>query len=358
MKIGILSFHCAHNYGAVLQAYALQEFLKSNGHDVEFIDYKPEYLLSPYQVHNPQASLLKQLARLPLQPMRRLRYKRFNEFITGKLALSGPVHAAGEIGRDYDAYVLGSDQIWNQRITNGDLVFFGAFDRPAKSQLISYAASTEVPHEGATVDFSAERRHLNEFSSISVREDALRDQIQPLVNVPVSTVLDPTLLVGPEVFDKIAESKTSSGHLLIYQVKSDSDTIPIAKEIQRNKGIKKAVKLTPHISRHEILNPYSMSSPEEFVGLFRSSSYIVTTSFHGVIFSIIFRKQFVCVMDKSRGNYRISNLLTKLGIQNRMVYSLNDIPSDSIDYDAVSCNLDKLRDMSRGFLLSALSLRV
>lgn len=355
MKIGLLSFHCAHNYGAVLQAYALQEFLISQGHSAEFIDYRPDYLVDPYNIEVQDKFSLKALLQAPINPMRRLRHERFNDFINNKLVLSEKVHASREIVGNYEAYVLGSDQIWNPHITKGDLVFFGAFDRAARSRLISYAASTEVPHEEAVLDFSSEQQHLREFSSISVREDQLREQIQPLVDVPVRTVLDPTLLVDAAIFESIAERVESEGHLTVYQVKNDDATMSIARAIQKTNGIKSIVKLTPHVSKRDLLNPNSTSSPERFIGLFSSSNYVVTTSFHGVIFAIIFKKQFVCIMDKSRGNYRIASLLKNLGISNRMIYSLDEIPVEMIDYDLVSRKIIELRNQSREFLVTALA---
>lgn len=85
MKIGILTFHCAHNYGAVLQAYASQKFLISYGHDVRVIDYRPDYLISSYKIYNRNASLCKWILQFPFLPKRYLRYRRFDKFITEKL---------------------------------------------------------------------------------------------------------------------------------------------------------------------------------------------------------------------------------------------------------------------------------
>ena len=355
MNVGILTFHCAHNYGAVLQTYALQEFLKENGHQVDVIDYRPEYLVKQYRTDDPSESLWRRLIRLPLIPLRILRHKRFESFIASNFSLSQYGASRKCIGKHYDAYVLGSDQIWNSNITKGDLTFFGGFDRASNSLLISYAASTEVPHEGASLDFSAEKEHLRKFTSLSVREDALREQIQPLVDTTVCTVVDPILLVDPIVFDRVATREKSVGYVLIYQVNIFANTIPIAKKIQEAKKIRHRIKLVPRITKAELLNSYSAASPERFVGLFKGAEYVVTSTFHGTVFAIICKKQFVCVLSKTRGNYRILSILKNLGLENRMVYSLNDIPEEPIDYDAVLLKLDVLRKASKSFLLSALN---
>lgn len=355
MKVGILTFHCAHNYGAVLQAYALQEYLKSLGHHVEIIDYRPDYLLAPYKLFKPYKSLLKRFGQLPWLPLRMLRRRRFNDFISRKLELSCSPQPDIFTGCRYDAYILGSDQIWNSHITRGDVTFLGAFDRPAGSKLISYAASTEVLQEGSSVDYTTEKQYLEKFSAIGVREDLLRDQIQPLVDTTVLTTLDPTLLVDPIVFENITESTQDSDFLLVYQVKKDANTALFAEKIMEQENIAHHVELIASVERTDLLNSHAAASPGAFVHLFKNADYVVTTSFHGTVFSIIFRKQFVCVMNKARGNYRISSLLKKLGIEDRMVYTIDEIPDQPIDYDVVSKRLEALRKESREFIATALA---
>ncbi len=355
MKIGVLTFHCAHNYGAVLQAYALQEHLKSLGHHVEIIDYRPDYLLAPYKSFKTYKSLLKRFGQFPWLPSRILRQKRFSHFISRKLELSRGLQADAFAGNRYDAYILGSDQIWNFRITRGDMTFLGVFDRPAESRLISYAASTEVSHEGGGVDYAAEKQFLEKFSAISVREDLLRDQIQPLVDTTVFTVLDPTLLVDPVAFEGITERTRDSGFLLVYQVKRDANITLYSKKIMEKENISYNIELIPSVERKDLLNPYAAASPGAFLHLFKTANFVVTTSFHGTVFSIIFRKQFVCVMNKTRGNYRISSLLKKLGIEDRMVYTVDEVPDQLIDYDVVSKRLEILRKESREFIAAALA---
>ena len=135
MKIGILTFHCAHNYGAVLQCYALQEMLKGMGHTVEIIDYRPDYLRMPFDVINlhriQSRNLLRLVKSIILETLslsqRIIRHRKFDSFIKYYLNLSRSVG----ISSDYDVYVMGSDQIWNPKITNGfDGVYFGYLPFP------------------------------------------------------------------------------------------------------------------------------------------------------------------------------------------------------------------------------------
>lgn len=355
MRIGILTFHCAHNYGAVLQAYALQEYLSSIGHDVQIIDYRPDYLVKPYAISGERKSFLERVMDLPIASQKRKRHERFEDFISERLNCSTRALNREQLVQDYDAYVVGSDQVWNLRIIGDDRIYFGDFPRAESSALIAYAASTETAQEGAVEDLSEQQGYLQRFSGIGVREDALRDHVQNFVDVNVHTVVDPTLLVEPSVFDSLEANTEMNDFLLVYQVNVYSQTNAIAHDIQKRHGLEKKVKLTPGVPRRDPFNRFASASPEDFVSLYRKAEYVVTTSFHGVVFALIFRKQFVCVMNSSRGNYRISNLLSELGLEDRMVRNVDGIPASAIDYDQVTSRVHVLRKRSREFLAKALA---
>lgn len=355
MRIGILTFHCASNYGAVLQAFALQKYLTTLGHDVSVIDYRPEYLLTARKIFRPGLSLPKLVGQAVVWPKRRIRLNNFDRFIHQHLNLTENTYYSGDFAEERDAYILGSDQIWGEKITHGDRVFFGRFSRPAGAKLIAYSASAEVKTRGSGIDFSQYEKDLNEFSSISVREEILRKQIQARVKIEVATTVDPTLLIDPVQFSSIAFSIGLHGHLVNYQVIQDANTQVIADKIAYRYKISKELKFVNSVGGGSLLNPHASASPQEFLGAFMNAKYIVTTSFHGAIFSIIFKKPFVCVMSKSRGSYRISNLLEKLGLEDRMVYSSEEIPEESIDYDNVFKRWEVLRHASQQFLIRALA---
>ena len=153
MKIGILTFHCAHNYGAVLQCYATQEFLRSKGYDVEIINYRPEYLLRPYKLfdktrfkaNNPIQFIKKIIIELMIFKMRYKRWKGFEKFINNRLSV-GCVVTKNTLPSDCNAYIIGSDQVWNPRITRGfDSIYFANFPfEKEEKKYISYAASMET----------------------------------------------------------------------------------------------------------------------------------------------------------------------------------------------------------------------
>ena len=361
MKIGILTFHCAHNYGAVLQCYALQETLKDMGHDVEVIDYRPEYLLAPYRIFDyhrlfpaKTMQLIKNLGReFLIFNRRRKRYKAFNDFISTRLNLSGQIQG-NDIPSKYDIYIMGSDQIWNPKITKGfDPVYFGEFlfDKGEK-KYISYAASMEVNSLNED-EKSFYKKSLANFDSISVRESQLAALLQPLTDKKIEFVLDPTLLADINIWNKIAESPNINvKYVLVYQVRINDNALRIANEIAKKNGaivINILTYCTPYLNRHKL----QCESPERFLGLIKNAFCVVTTSFHGTAFSIIFNRPFYSI---SIGSYdtRVMSLLRNVGLEKRLVPKDSSPNFSEIDYSDVNINVFKLRNKSKDFLIKAI----
>ncbi len=362
MKIGILTFHAAHNYGAVLQAYGTQEYLRSLGHDVEVIDYRPEYLMIPYKLIDSKrviyASPVKTLKRLlgEIMIFRRLflRYVRFNKFIKQRLNLSEKV--LDVIPPDYDAYIFGSDQIWNPKITKGfDGVFFGAFPAKKGSRKIAYAASMEA------IDLSTEEKSfftkaLQNLDTIGVREFQLQELLQPLSSKTITTVLDPTLLLESSVWDKITvKPKIKEKYVLVYQVRLNDGTLQIANDIAKQIG-GVVVQLVGNVNWKNIKHRYQSASVEEFLGWIKYADCVVTTSFHGTVFANIFNRPFYTVSLHDGGDSRSGSLLRNLGLSERLVpiHDTSKLVFSEIDYSEVNTKLSKIREGSFNFLKSAL----
>ena len=240
MKIGILTFHSAHNYGAVLQAYALQEKLKSLGHNVEFIEYCPNYLIDPYKIipKNIFSSksvfrIIKDILFLTLTLRKRIiRSKNFIHFIKNNLNHSqGGINTVTKI---HDIYIVGSDQIWNPKITKGfDLTYWGNFKTGENIKKITYAASMGI------CDLSKEevtfiKSSLINFYGISVREKNLVELLQPLTDKPIKLVLDPTLILDKQLWRKFAvKPKIKNKYVLVYQIRWNKNIYLIAKQIAK-----------------------------------------------------------------------------------------------------------------------------
>lgn len=336
MKIGILTFHAAHNYGAVLQCYALQSYLCSKGHDVSIIDYRQTYLLQCYDWFNYktmaksffQFDLFRKIKQIRTK---KLRYDAFKKFIHKHERLA-PVTTIQET--PYDCIIIGSDQVWNTKLTNGyDNYYWGNFEKPKKTKVISYAASLESLWPES--DDKMVAGLLNAFEKISTREEIVANKIRRLLpNKRVETVVDPTLLLDKETWAKISEEPTVHGrYVLYYQVRQSQLGKELAEKVANQKGIKVVV-LSANASLYNTPECYA-ASPALFLGLIKNADFIVSSSFHGTVFSIIFEKPFISVSNMTKDT-RVSQLLNDLNLSNRL---LDDSNIDSELYTA--CKVDK-----------------
>ena len=361
-KIGILTFHCAHNYGAVLQCYALQEYLISLGYDARVINYRPSYLFKAYRIisrkglrtKNPLRLIRNIFHELMMAPVRCVRRHNFNRFIRNMLILTPPV-SRNEIPSDFDAYVVGSDQIWNPDITRGfDNVYFCNFPfRKEDRRYISYAASAEMDSL-STEDSDFYRRVLPGLDSISVREQKLKEILQPLVQKKIDQVLDPALLVDSQMWGKIASSNpVKDKYVLVYQVREDKDTEMVARHLAEQLGVR-VVSLVAKVDSWRS-DACLTASPEDFVTMIRDAECVVTTSFHATAFSIIFNKPFYAVRLNDGKDSRVGSLLASLELEDRLIEK-NDRPDFSgVEYTEANRRLHVLRTESQDYLKSALS---
>jgi len=350
MKIGILTFHCAHNYGAVLQAYGLQEFLKTLGHEVEIIDYRPKYLTQPYRAF-PTPKLegasvprkvwriyrwLKNLPRnLINYPAQKKRCRGFEKFISKKLNLSAEPFSQGRHVpvENYDAIIFGSDQIWSPGITSNDTVFLGDFPTPAGTLKIAYAASAGGFAE-TLGDNPLYANSLKNFDAISVRESNLGKSLQAHTNLKIETVLDPTLLAPREVWEKLAKTPQAmpKKYVLVYQVSYKPEADKLAAEIAEKMGAEVVSIFAGYVLKSGMRKT---ETPEEFVGWFKNAAAVVTTSFHGTAFSLIFKKSFYFVGDGDAGENRPRQILSALGLLDRYVPVSEKPEFSEVNYDEI-----------------------
>lgn len=361
MKIGILTFHCAHNYGAVLQTYALQEKLKELGQDVYIIDYRPDYLIDPYKIFNikklsfknPSKSIKYILITCLTFRRRILRHVAFNRFITNRLKLSKKKLKA--IPPIFDTYIFGSDQIWNTKITNGfDKIFFGYFETKNDVRKIVYAASMRESELDANENDYI-KNALNNFHEISLRENNLIHLIQPLTNKTIKNVLDPTLIINRSLWDKIAvKPKLRKRYVLVYQVSINSQTLRIANEIAKQiDGV--VIQLSAWLSLKQFNIQQQCASPEEFIGWIKYAECIVTTSFHGTAFSIIFNRPFYTIKLNNSLDSRSESLLKKLELENRLISPESQVQITNIDYNVANKYLEDLKNYSVDYLYNSIN---
>jgi hypothetical protein len=362
MKIGILTFHRALNYGAVLQCYALYEFLREEGYDVEIIDYRicsieKEHRLFLFDKRYSLRENIKIfISRIIKYYDRKKCRKNFDQFIFDSLNISiDSYRKSSEIPAIYDIYILGSDQIWNPRILDGfDDVFLGRFPMKQKSKIIAYAASMGNEHDLKDESLQYLGNSIASFNSVSVREKSLADFLFPILNVQLPVVLDPTLLVDRDVFDKIAiKPNVSTKYVLLFLLGKDTEAISFANNIA-NQINAKVIRISAFQSIYmKRKNDYSALSPNEFCGWFKYADCIVSLSFHGTAFSLLFRKDFYCLENKLQD--RTENLLSLLGLNSRLVSSSSNLTFTTVNYTNVDKKLDKLRELSKDFLIRAIN---
>lgn len=368
MKIGILTFHYAHNYGAVLQAYALKKLLEKQGHQVKIINYRNtfveknyKYKLRPYlyinMILNPQnwKKFLDDCSKIKYSQIAwRQKWKKFDDFIIEYLQ-SRDVHTyeIKDIQQcDLDALICGSDQIWSKSLTGKfDSVYFLNIQIRAKK--IAYGASMG----SWNLNKKEEKifcRLLENFDYISVREQNLSDNIKNRTNRSVEVVADPTLLLEFEDYMDIIwnqESETS-GFVFAYYVVDDPMLKACAEKTANELG-KKLVQLHYFLSK-EYKDGCHLANlgPQEFLWYIKNAEFILTNSFHGTAFSVLAQKPFYCVYNH---NERIHNLLVGLELEDRHIFNARQVNiNDTIDYMCVRNRLNYMRETSIEYLRSAL----
>ena len=363
-KIGIITFHKAHNYGASLQAYALKTILEREGNSVEFIDYFPEMMQKQYNVmkinkKNIFTMIKSFISSIVYFNKNKKRYNNFNTFINKNFNLTNKYDSIEAIKKNppqEDVYITGSDQVWNPDITKGlSDVYTLNFGKNDITR-ISYAASIGKK----TLGNEPYGEKISKIDYISVREETAKNLLQPIINKPINVVLDPTLLIDHNEWEKKfnLQNREKEPYILAYRVEENAEYLKIVNELSKNTGIK-VINFEKRQKKYDnFMRSAYEDGPEEFVRLIRNAEYIVTTSFHATVFSILFHKNFFIVPHKTTGS-RVIDLLNKLNIKKRVYFSLKEFKESNykniINYTDVDRILYKEREKSLEFLRKALN---
>lgn len=310
MKTGILTFHDVDNYGAVLQAYALQQTLKKLGIDNEFVAIERVKKDAPQiTAKGPMAAFARKLKEAGEE-----RSRLFEKFREDCMEISS-LYSQKELGELEDAYayfLAGSDQVWNVRIPDVDPRYFLTFASPEKR--CSYAASFgsgELPDQVA----SWCGKQLEQFAHISVREESGKELIKRLTEKQAKVHVDPTLLLERVDWERISE-ELEEEYVLLFLLNYDEEAVKLAKAEaeKRNVGLKVVTAaFLPQLG----MDAWCKTGVRPWISLMRNARYVVTNSFHGTVFSIIFEREFCAVPLKgelSSRNGRIRELLDKTGL--------------------------------------------
>jgi hypothetical protein len=355
MHIGILTFHRANNYGAVLQAYALKTYLSDRGHDVGFIDFQHQNvqiihrLVPPLRLLKPRTTL-KNLYSMFLNFRGRIDHIRVFNLFRKKYFTNISLDKNVEL----DLIILGGDQIWNPEFMNGiPPEHTGDFKNINFRKISSFSASAGSLDRSSTELFDLPFR-LAELSAIGVRERSLAEfllKMNPSLK-PVVTI-DPVFLLEKKRWSQLALPRSEKKeYILYYEVEANYKTEAILRELRRKTGLEvKRICATrppskPFLGRGGV-------SPEEFLGIFLNSKYIVTTSFHGTAFSLIFEKEFYTVKAGTSSDSRSAELLEEIGLSDRLISKADQLKlEEPLDFQLAKQKLCEKKNKSQEFLES------
>lgn len=336
MKLAILTHPLGANYGGILQAFALSSYLKGQGHDVTVLNRQSNLPLV-------KRILKSVLVALHHPRYNNPRYKHLVSFVKKYINYSTPLSTDGQMsgfvkGKSMDAVIVGSDQVWRTGFAMGYGYNYFLDFVPAGVRKLSYAASFGLSQwEYNNEQTQRIKQLLSEFKAISVREDEGVQLCKDNIGVVADHVLDPTMLLNASDYEPVtSERKVKDDYVFVYWLGSAEE---------KQKAIEAASIECKRIVEISLRGSEPLMSIEDWLSYIKYSDHVVTDSFHGCVFSILFGKQFTICANNSGGNGRLRSLFSMLGI---------NTSSPQIDYTIVYDKLDNLRSHSYDFLNKAL----
>lgn len=355
-RVGIVTFYLNHNYGTTLQCYALRKAVQ------KISDY--DVIVIPHTFVN---KIVNGFGEEYLRIQYDERIKKFDSFLKEEIGcnLEHIEHLTDKNVPKCDYYIAGSDVIWNTAATNSDENFFLDFTAKMDVVNIAYAPSLGT-NDVSILNEKLFSKHIDRFDFLSVREKESIDFIKKYTSKDVISVLDPTLLLDREDYLKLIEgeeSKTDRKFILLYLVYDNSENIPKILDYANRISLEKGYQIVhfiyniPNYIFEDRGKSFAFSGPKEFLWYINNAEIVLTNSFHGIAFSIIFQKPFyVITRENARG--KIYNILNELGLSERLFGNEIDIDTMlfSLDYENVNTKLNCLKSSSYNFLKKALNL--
>lgn len=366
MNIKTITCHNVYNFGAALQAHALMYYLNSLGHEVEIIDYMPEYIrknlslwaIGPRWNRNIIMKLAFYAYVVPQRIMQRKTRKKFAEFNRRYFRLTQRYNSYEELCKEppkADIVFCGSDQIWNTTINNGlDPAFYCDF-MPQETVRASYAASFSIS-QLLGEDKAFVKGELEKMNFISVREKSGLNILHDLGISGGQLVCDPVFLKSKEEWKSMCYTPEYKDYILVYDQENSSIIKKVAEDLRRETG-KKIVALKDLYPRHYADNIEAYADPIDFISLISNADIVITNSFHCTAFSIIMERNFyVAPRTHQKVNSRMRDLLDVLDIRGHIIESYEQTKNaETIDYTKVSNSLQNLRQESVQYIDRCLS---
>lgn len=308
MRVGIVTIQNAYNYGSTLQAYALQQFLCGLGHDVVIIDYQNRRL---NEIYHSSSRIKEDISHIlsghirsgainileKVKAHRENMYvqvsKKYEKYRKKYLCLSEKVTEDRlDLLLEYDVLITGSDQVWNVEITNGEPIYYLSIPNFMGIK-VAYAASGSIQNDMSKIDM------IKDIDRISVREESLQCELKKYLESDIEKVCDPTLLIHPSVWRKQIKS-IPEHYIFAYLMWDEPLVLDYLNEVSQRKRL--PVVILHRMQKYVVINGkrYASASPSDFMSLIAYADYVVSNSFHGTVFSVLFEKQFLAYASGDR----------------------------------------------------------
>ncbi|ENK4570898.1 polysaccharide pyruvyl transferase family protein [Vibrio cholerae] len=341
MKIAILTQPLQNNYGGLLQAFALQKYLKEQGNEVMTVDFAWNHKLRYFGIKSILGNIIRKyiLRRnirsiFPITDEERCRIgQNTNRFTAEHIFTTQKIYSIDEMSYikkyQFDAYIVGSDQVWRPAYSPGMSAFFLSFlNKSDDAKRIAYAASFGVDNCNEFSQDALEEYAvlLKQFDAVAVREDSAVDLCKQHFGVAAEHVLDPTFLLDKEVYIQLVEQDkcpVSNGNMMVYVLDQSLGKKEIIQAVANERS------LTPYTVMPDEKGVYPPVT--QWLRGFMDAEFVVTDSFHGVAFSIIFNKPFIAIGNHNRGLARFTSVLNMFGLQDRLIFSIDELTSQLIN---------------------------
>lgn len=372
MKIAILTYPIHSNFGFLMQAYALQTYLRKLGHEPFTFYITPSQKTCINKLKQTIKDIVYTVKGIegyrcfrywPTKEQQEYMDKKTWHFVKNNIQLTTPIKKLSDLYsfdvNDYDAYIVGSDQVWRYAYIDNITNFFFDF-LPDEKPRMSYAASFGI----GTLDYNAKDKELckhllKKFDVVTVREYDGVNICQKEFGVDAVKVLDPVFLLDKKHYSNLSalsEDKYNEKFLFTYILDPNTAKLSFVKKVASEKNLK-VVNLLPekfYLKGPTEIEKMVYPSVYDILKAINDSEYVITDSFHGTAFSILLNKQFTIFSNKLRGNSRLSSILKTFGLENRIL-SENHNYDDIIDFDNVNRIISEQRTFSYNILDNFLS---
>lgn len=365
-KTGIITFHRAHNCGSLLQSYAIQNVLRKLNQENEIIDFSSTGQKNMYSIfpkNNSLRAIIKNFVYLFHYSTIKRHNSNYTKFIADNLEISKEkyknVEELEKSNIEYINYIAGSDQIWNITIPDASDAYFLSFTQ-SKNKIAyapSFGAKNIIEVSNCQSKYS---KYLSEFKHLSIRENNGRNWIKDMIGKDVPVVLDPTLLLNQEDYNKISRPSGIKGdYIFYYSPRYKANIDKFVKKISKKYNLPVIV-FNSKEYYFRLLNFKGFKMPYEqdpgiYLNLIKNAKMIITTSFHGTIFSTIYRKKFWVMKngDMYSTDDRVITLLKELAIEDRLIepnFENNFNYFKEVNYNIYDKKLEIERKKSMQFL--------